>query len=392
MKVKRFIGENMNDAVSKVRAHFGAEAVILQTKRIRRGGLFGLFAPRKVEVVAAIDPKAGENPEWKAALRKARATMSKSVPGGISKPAGQGPSPGEKTVNILQEQIAELKRMLADIGSSIPEKEVRDWPEPLGEYYRLLCENEVNQQQAVEITSAVLASCAGNERGSDLYTLFKQQVSSRILVCPAWDLESQRRCVALVGATGVGKTTTVAKLAANYALIGGYDVGLITVDTYRIAAVEQLRTYADIIGVPLKVASTAGELRRAVAAYRDMDLTLIDTAGRSQNNEMKMAELRHVLQEVDDVEVHLVLSATTSESDACQIIDKFNVLPFDYLMFTKLDETSSFGIILNLSQLLKKPLSFVTTGQSVPEDIEVADSDDLATMILGRAGQGSRVS
>ena len=190
------------------------------------------------------------------------------------------------------------------------------------------------------------------------------------------------RIVALIGATGVGKTTTLAKIAARFVLERGVSAALITADTYRISAVEQLKTYSDIIGLPLEIVYTPGELSKAIRKYRNKDLILIDTAGRSQHNDFQMKELQEFLGVNSHIEKHLVMSATTKQKDAEEILEKFSVCEPSRLIFTKTDETSSIGIILNLLYEKKLALSYLTNGQSVPDDIIPATADMLAGLLL----------
>ena len=193
----------------------------------------------------------------------------------------------------------------------------------------------------------------------------------------------KRRLVALVGPTGVGKTTTIAKLAANFRLKEKRRVGLITVDTYRIAAVEQLRTYADIIDLPMEVVSTPREMREAVARMNDLELILMDTAGRSPRDEVKIQELKSMLTEAGADEVHLVLSSTAGAASLVRTAEQFADVGTTALVLTKLDEVSGLGNLLPLLRSSKLPLSYVTDGQNVPDDIEPADSRRLARMVLG---------
>lgn len=185
-------------------------------------------------------------------------------------------------------------------------------------------------------------------------------------------LRNRPTIVALVGPTGVGKTTTIAKLAANFALFEGKSVGLITIDTYRIAAVEQLKTYSEIINLPIEVVYTAADFKRALQNLSDKQLILIDTAGRSQKNKQQIRELRHFFNGRPLNETHLVLSANTKLEDLLETADSFKELNVNRLIFTKLDETNSLSNVVEVAEKLRIPLSYVTTGQSVPEDIEVA--------------------
>ncbi len=187
----------------------------------------------------------------------------------------------------------------------------------------------------------------------------------------------------MIGPTGVGKTTTIAKLAANLKLRQNRKVGLITIDTYRIAAVEQLRTYAQIIHVPLRVVMTPDELSAAIDEMDDLDAILIDTAGRSQRNVERLDELKEFLDAAAADEVHLVLSTTANVKNLQAAMDRFGSLGANKLILTKLDEAVSFGMILSIVKRMDAALSFVTTGQDVPDDIEVGQGRRLAQRILG---------
>ncbi len=190
------------------------------------------------------------------------------------------------------------------------------------------------------------------------------------------------RIAALIGATGVGKTTTLAKIAARFVLEKNIKAALITADTYRISAVEQLKTYSDIIGLPLEIVYSPDELKVAIHKHRDKDLILIDTAGRSQHNDYQMKELQDFLAVDPQIEKHLVMSATTKNRDAADILEKFSVCEPDRVIFTKTDETSSVGLILNLLAERDIALSFLANGQSVPDDIVPASPEKLADILL----------
>ena len=198
----------------------------------------------------------------------------------------------------------------------------------------------------------------------------------------ARNLNTTARVVALIGPTGVGKTTTIAKLAANFKLRQNKKVGLITIDTYRIGAVDQLRMYAEILDVPLKVVLTPTELTEAVEMMKDMDVVLIDTAGRSQNDQIKLRELQTFLTAANPHEVHLVLSSTAHHSHMLSAAEKFKTLGVDRVIFTKLDEAISFGVVLSVIRKLDASLSYITTGQNVPDDIEVGNGQRLAKLLL----------
>ena len=198
------------------------------------------------------------------------------------------------------------------------------------------------------------------------------------------------RLAALVGPTGVGKTTTIAKLAANFRLKEKRRVGLITVDTYRIAAVEQLRTYADIIDLPMHVVSTPREMRETVERMSHLDLILLDTAGRSPKDEVRIQELKAFLSEARADEVHLVLSSVAAARTLEQTAERFAAVGATALVLTKLDEANGLGNVLPLVRASGLPVSYLTDGQNVPDDIQTADARRLAQMILGVDPQSRR--
>ena len=189
--------------------------------------------------------------------------------------------------------------------------------------------------------------------------------------------------VALVGPTGVGKTTTIAKLAGRLALVEKKKVGLITIDTYRIGAIEQLKTYAEIMNIPFKVVITIKEMEEAIESMSDCDVILIDTTGRSSKNTMQISELRAFIEKADPDFVNLVVSATTKNKDIKNILNGYSDLGYDSIIITKLDETTVYGSIYNIAKRSNKPISFVTVGQNVPDDIKIPEKEELARFILG---------
>ena len=195
--------------------------------------------------------------------------------------------------------------------------------------------------------------------------------------------ESSARRIAFVGPTGVGKTTTLAKIAAQLSLKRGLKVGIVAADTYRIAAVDQLRTYAEILGIAVEVASSPTDAARACERLGDVDVILIDTAGRSQNDRMKLSELRAFLAAAEPDETHLVLSATAGARTLAREAESFGALGIDRLVLTKLDEAASFGTLISLVERLGTRVSFLTHGQEVPEHIETARGRRLASLVMG---------
>jgi flagellar biosynthesis protein FlhF len=261
-----------------------------------------------------------------------------------------------------------------------------DLSETLFQAYTDLIEAEVEEDLAKELIGRVRRESPAGE-ADDLVLLkarMARMIEDQIDVCgPISVTPGRSRIVALVGPTGVGKTTTIAKLAANYRLRERLRVGLITVDTYRIAAVEQLRTYADIIDLPMEVVSTPREMREAVTRLSNLDLVLMDTAGRSPRDDVKIQELKSLLAEARADEVHLVLSSVGGSRGLVKTAERFAEAGTTSLILTKLDEASALGNVLPLLASSRLPLSYVTNGQNVPDDIEAASRRKLARMVLG---------
>lgn len=232
--------------------------------------------------------------------------------------------------------------------------------------------------QLKEVREIVGENCPAEQIAGYLAELIAQRIpcSGPIQLAP-----HRLKTVALIGATGVGKTTTIAKLAAHYALVERKKVALLTIDTYRIAAVEQLKTYSQIIDLPLCVAHRVDDIAPALNQFANYDLLLVDTAGRSQHNTPQIEELKPYIEALR-CETHLVLSTPTKESDLLETARRFSLVRLDRILFSKLDETSTFGTILNVSDRVGIPLSYITTGQKVPEDISIAEPNSLAGLLL----------
>ncbi|MGP1271899.1 MAG: flagellar biosynthesis protein FlhF [Phycisphaerales bacterium] len=290
----------------------------------------------------------------------------------------------------MEDELRSIKRMMTRLlQSQSGGGGIGAMSDPLFTHYLRLQENAVAVEIADEIVGRVRDELSLAELSDE--EIVRETVLREIaaLLPVASEPTSRKRpadgrplTVALIGPTGVGKTTTVAKLAATSKLRHGRSVGLITTDTYRIAAVEQLRTYADIIGLPIRVVSSPSEMRPAIEALGELDEILIDTAGRSQHDEERLTELRGYLDEADPHETHLVLSSVASEAVLMRSAESFGRLEPNRVIFTKLDEAVNTGVLLAVVRRVGVALSFVTTGQEVPDHIEPGRSDRLARMIL----------
>lgn len=328
-------------------------------------------------------------------------------PGPQSKPAmtpKPQPSPAQDENAQLRAQLESMQKMMGQVlestrktavavgtgkpGDALPSGEM---PAPLFALYRQMMDNDVPVELADKLVGSVRDRLDRVELRDPLVVRqamlreIEQTIRTRsesllnIDHCAATD---RPRVIALVGPTGVGKTTTVAKLAATYKLRHNKKVGLITSDTYRIAAVEQLKTYAGIIGLPLEVANTPDEMRAAIEKLGSCDLIVVDTAGRSQNDQCRIEELAEFAAAAQPDETHLVLSTTVGENVMRKTADRFRALRPDRCILTKLDEAVTTGPIAGLCDRIGLPLSFVTLGQEVPDDIEPARADRLARCVL----------
>lgn len=363
MRARTYRAGTMREALAQVRRDLGGSAVILGTREVRRRRLFGLGSRELVEVTASTDTPA-----------TAHVANTESTP----RPALHAQFSEE--LSRLHSLVADLSRH-GRIDHLLP-----DLPAELVLTYAQLIESEVPESLARRLVRHVAESLdPGETRRPEVV---REALREAVEVCvpvapPIAAVAGTRRVVALVGPTGVGKTTTVAKLAANFKLSHGYRPGLVTVDTYRIAAVEQLRTYADIINLPLAVANSPGEMQPALDELGDVDLVLIDTAGRSPRDEVKIRELATFLAAARPDEVHLVLSAVAGERSLRGAVERFAMVHADRLILTKLDEADGLGGLLAVLGQANRPVSYITTGQAVPDDIEPADRGRLARLILG---------
>ena len=378
MEVRTYRATTLQGALQLVQEELGSDAAVLETKRIWDSPFGRMFGWNQVEVVASVDVHI---PSRFARRAKARdldvglalddlAADSNSPSGTLDEPDRL--SLDEKVANLREAtpRVEPLSAADFQLCADLIEAEVE--PQLARELVRIASEQDSIEAQAGE-TSAC-RQLVRDQIADDISIQGDIQVSE----AP----NQSARIVALVGPTGVGKTTTIAKLAANFQLRDKRRVGLITVDTYRIAAVEQLKTYADIIDLPMEVVASNRELRSAMERLSHLDLILMDTAGRSPQNEADLNELKLIMEQAQPHQVHLVLSATASSQSLIRTAERFSRVGTTSLILTKLDESLGLGNLIPVWREVPLPLSYVTNGQNVPDDIRTANAFWLAEQIL----------
>ena len=366
------------------------------------GPVYDVYAPDVVQLPYAAPPAAPAEPPVPpapsypqdgyvppapppaAAPAQAPAYEAPPQPTAVAEPPAAPPSApaadedrSAERIRMLEDELAQMKTMLASMMAANQPKEVVTIQDTLRrqEVREDLCEDLSSKVSVADVNLDSL-----DPRAADVLSGYLSQVMKFTDGLHLGNRGS--RVVAFIGTTGVGKTTTLAKVAAHFVLEQNLKGALITADTYRISAVEQLKKYAEILGLPVEVVYSAADLRKAIARHRSKDFILVDTAGRSQYNEFQMEELKELLAAHPRMEKHLVISATTKEADAAEIMQRFSACKPDRIIFTKTGETCAVGMVLNLLAGKELPLSFLSNGQSVPDDIIPATADRLAELLL----------
>lgn len=394
MQVKRYVAPTFAEALIQAKNELGTDAVIVESKKMRVGGFFGFFGREMTELTVAIDVKPGSRPGAvsqgppqpapapkipalpKAPLQGAQPVAMAQVQAHVAAAAPAG-APSGQSLHQLEREMAGLRvavsRLLERNGT-----EVANLHGFGRQVFDTLLARGVDEAAALE-----LGQRCRMEEAEGRAVLTEELARLIGPTAPITVRKGQRKVIALVGPTGVGKTTTLAKLAAHFTLDRGFDVGLITSDTFRIAAIEQLRTYADILGVPLYAVEQPEEASQALRETASKDVILVDTGGRNFRDPGRMAELRDLLAVLRPDETHLVVSLNINPRDAFDALDAFLPLGINRLTFTKLDETASPGLILNLKMRCEHPVGYLTHGQSVPDDIIPADQADFTKILMG---------
>ncbi|MEC0296550.1 MULTISPECIES: flagellar biosynthesis protein FlhF [Peribacillus] len=377
MKVKKYLAPTMNEAMKRIREELGSDAVILSSKAVYTGGFIGLFKKRNIEVIAAMDPLSQS-------IQTVTKQKSKKLPSklGMASPALEANEGNRESADLLKE-IEGLKDLIKSLQVYSPD---RKYPGKLQKMHEYLTEQEVDRSLRSKIMDELL----------EKWFVFKQQSTDEEV--QVWLEEAmfgildkvdngktglQKKYINFVGPTGVGKTTTLAKVAAETMLKHDKKVAFITTDTYRIAAIDQLKTYAKILNVPIEVAYNLEDFKRAAERFSHYDFVFIDTAGRNFRNAQYVKDLNEIIHFTDEMETYLVLSLTSKQKDMEDIYRQFAAIPLKQVIFTKADETSTFGPVFNFIHTHKLGAAYITDGQNVPDDIEIATSSQLMKMAFG---------
>lgn len=400
MVIKKFQAASENEAMLQVKEEMGSDAVIMNIKKTKHKGVMKLFKPTLVEVTAAIEEAADEPiiPKKKESLNlvadePVKFTMEE-IPKIMEEPEEKNESFDygniSKNETAIEEKLDNLQNLLEkQMGKEMEEAEEEDEKDETMKFlqliYNTLLDNEVNEKYANQLIDEISMARKENVSIDILLANIYQKMILKFGE-PVPVTKSNGNIVFFVGPTGVGKTTTVAKIASKLKLEEKKKIALLTTDTYRIAATEQLHTYAEILDVPFKVIYTPEELKEAKEEFQEYDMILVDTAGHSPSNQEQRNDLKRFIDSVEEEKeknLYLVVSATTKYKDLLKIVDSYETFKNVKIIFTKLDETTTLGNILNVRMYTNADLSYVTCGQNVPDDISLLDAQKIVRKLLG---------
>lgn len=368
MNMKKYTAETMVEVMKKVRADYGDDAIILSSNVVHSKGIFGLFRKKSVEVVVGHD-------------RPQQQQQAESV---VYEPKPNRPLPErtDPSTEELKKEMQEMKRLLKSM--HIPTDHAR-YPDEMQALLLHLQKQDLSETLITELADAIFNEMKVQKSDFKLEEqrlLAKKRLVEKFGHLPFGGISFTKKYINVLGPTGVGKTTTIAKIAAQALLTGKKKVGFITTDTYRIAAIEQLRTYANLLQAPVEIVYSAEDFEKAIAKFADLDLVFIDTAGRNYKEVKFVEDLTKLIDFSLDMESFLVLSTTSKEEDMQVIIEQFKSFSIEKLIFTKVDETNSVGPIFNLMQDYSVGTAYYTDGQEVPEDLTDATLDKLIYLLL----------
>jgi flagellar biosynthesis protein FlhF len=376
--VKKYVASSMADAMQKVRNELGEDAVILNSKVIYTRGFLGLFKKKNLEVIAAIDPQiVKEKRERKTALTQ-KSIQDKPV---IEKKKIDTPP---KRSDGVEKELKELKQMIQTLTSK---SQYDHYPEEVKVVLTYLQQHDLEENLVFKMAEYLISnreekSMQDTSVEENTFALAEKFLQDQLSDISSGGVTYQKKYINVIGPTGVGKTTTLAKMAAEAVIEKRKKIAFITTDTYRIAAIEQLKTYAQLLNVPVEVVYKIEDFKKAIDKFRDFDLVFIDTAGRNFREKKYVDDLQKIIDFNEEMETYLVLSLTSKENDLKEIIQQFSTIDINKFIFTKLDETSSYGTMINLMVDYKIGTAYVTTGQAVPEDIEEMSKERIVHLLF----------
>ena len=397
MRIKKFRADNIKKALQLVRAELGTEAVILKTEEVPKAGITGIVGAREIEVTAAVDYDLADKNMY---IKPPKKDMKKKDEEIIKNNTYTPPKPKKETFssdNIKKEHRTDNSTMFSSLEQEIIDVKLKieqlkdaiflnDKVKLEGYYKELflkLINNDIEEYIASQIVGRIYDELGRSDK-KNIDNKLKDITGTLLNLGKGISAKKKNHIVAFIGPTGVGKTTTLAKLAANAVIYQNKNVGLITIDTFRLGAVEQLRTFANVLELPIEVATTPDDIPTILRKFSDKDIVFVDTVGRSPNDLRTLEELHKYLSVLMPDEVYLVLSSTSKVKDIYESVKKFNIYRVDKLIFTKFDETVSFGFLLSIGINVKRPLAYITNGQNIPEDILPADRRFLVNKIIER--------
>jgi len=393
MIIKTFEANNLQEAIKKIKKELGDEAVILSTRKVRKGSFFSFFKKEVIEVTAAIehDTNSKKN-DFKKLIETQtsdiqKETLEKKIQDLENLLKYTTKNPLQEVVESIKSDLDNLKSSLSYMAKKEGDFDIYHLPLSVQKYFSLLTEKGVNKKYSFKISKALYDNLYAEKLKDENYTTDYLTV----LISQFFKVaDFSEQIIILMGPTGVGKTTTIAKLAAIEKLKHKKKVGIITTDTYRIGAVDQLLTYSKIMEIPLQVCITKHDLQKAINDFSSYDKIFIDTVGRSQKDVKRLSESFELFKDQNGIHISLVLALNTKEEDCMEIYEKFSKLGINSLLLTKLDETNTPGTILNFAVRTKKPISYISFGQDVPDDIVKADPFGISSFIIKNKLKGDQ--
>lgn len=382
MNVKKYTAASMPEVMKTVRSELGNDAVILNSRVVFTGGFLGFFKKKNIEVIAAVDLHL--NHEKKIAPKEKPLKQVLPQKSRDDKPLETNQAAVKQADDILKE-IHGLKELIHTQVFETAQLQA-SCPEPIQKVQNWMMEQEYAPSLRKRFTEALLEKWfAGGMKSTakEIEGFLKEEIKKFLSDYPFGGISFTKKYVNVVGPTGVGKTTTLAKIAADCILNYKKRIAFITTDTYRIAAIEQLKTYAQILNVPIEVCYSIEDFQKAAQKFASCDVVLIDTAGRNFRNKQYVDDLQKVIDFQLELETYLVLALTAKEKDMAEIYQQFSSIPINKFIFTKADETSNFGSMINLVERHNKGVAYITTGQNVPDDMMLATPDAITNLLLG---------